>query len=290
MANLSSSTWPNPGGEMVGQDRPTLVLTGESTPVRSLIGDVVRQWRLLPLLASQDFHARYRSATLGLLWSVLLPLVQGGVLAIVFTQVVHVSAGVNYTVFIVAGITVWAYFLASLSAGSTAIVDTGAIAGKVYFPRLILPAVPAAANMVGFAISMGVAVLLAVGFGIPVRAHLLVLPLAMIGTFLLATLLSAVTTLLHVYFRDTRYVVQAVLLVWFYATPIFYPLSYAKGLRPLLEANPVTGIMQLVRWCFFGQADGLAVSVAVTAVWMAVLGVITVAAYARYERVACDRL
>ena len=65
-----------------------LELSGESTPVGELLRGLARSWRLLPMLAKQDYVARYRSAFLGLLWSVFLPLLQGAVLAVVFTHVV----------------------------------------------------------------------------------------------------------------------------------------------------------------------------------------------------------
>ncbi len=81
-----------------------LELSGESTPVSDLLRGVARSWRLLPMLAKQDYVARYRSAALGLLWSVFLPLLQGAVLAVVFTHVVRVRTDTpSYAVFVLAG-------------------------------------------------------------------------------------------------------------------------------------------------------------------------------------------
>src|SRR6201989_876306 len=104
-----------------------LELAGESTPVKDLLRGVARSWRLLPMLAKQDYVARYRSAMLGLLWSVFLPLLQGAVLAVVFTHVVRIhSDAPSYPVFVLAGMTAWAYLSTSWSLGSTAIVDSSA--------------------------------------------------------------------------------------------------------------------------------------------------------------------
>ncbi len=80
------------------------------------------------------------------------------------------------------------------------------------------------------------------------------------------------------------------MLVWMYATPIIYPLHLAKGLRPYIEANPVTGVVQLSHWCFLGSADGLGPSLVATGAWLVGLLTIAVLAFARYDRVACDRL
>jgi lipopolysaccharide transport system permease protein len=267
-----------------------LELDGRPTPVRVLLGDLLRARGLLVMLARQDFAARYRSAVLGLAWTVFLPLLQGAVLALVFTHVVKVHTDVPYAGFVLVGMATWGYLNGALSAASTSIVDGGALATKVYFPRLVLPSVAPTSGLVGYALSMVVAVGVSIGQQGEVHWQLVVLPAAMVLAFLLITSLSAVTALLHVWFRDVRYVVTALLLIAFYATPVIYPLSLAKGLEPYVIANPATGVVQLARWCVFGSADRVGVSVAVTAAWTVVLLVITVVSYARHERTACDRL
>lgn len=279
---------------VVGDGTPATVLelTGEATPVPTLLADLWRHRGLLPMLAAKDFHARYRSATLGVLWSVLLPLLQGAVFAVVFTKVVGVpvSPGVSYPIFVISGMVLWSFLTQSLSAGSTAIVDGGAIAGKVYFPRSILPAVPVLANTISLAIAQTTVLVLMPVFDVPFRSTLLLLPVAMALTALVATLLAEPLSLLHVYFRDVRYVVQAGLMVALYASPVIYPLDAAKGLRPLLLANPVSGPLQLARFAIFGEADALATSLAVTAAWSVVLAAAALAAFRRHERIAMDRL
>lgn len=269
---------------------PVLELDGRPTPVPRLLRDLWDARGLLAMLARQDFAARYRSAVLGLAWTVLLPLLQGAVLALVFTRVVRVHTPVPYAGFVLVGMAAWSYLNASLSAAATAIVDGGALATKVYFPRLVLPAVGPTSGLVGFAISLAVAVVVALVLSGQVHVQLLLLPVAMALAFVFVTVLSSLAALLHVWFRDVRYLVTALLLVAFYATPVIYPLSLARGLRPLVVANPATGVLELTRWCVFGTADSLVASVAVTLGWTAVLGAATLAAYSRLERVACDRL
>ena len=275
-----------------GTPATVLELTGEATPIRVLLRDLWRHRDLLPMLAAKDFHARYRSASLGVLWSVLLPLLQGAVFAVVFTRVVGVPVddGVSYPVFVISGMVLWSFLTQSLSAGSTSIVDGGAIAGKVYFPRSILPAVPVLANVPSLCIAQGSVLGLMAVFGVPFRVSLLLLPVAMALTAAVATLLAEPLALLHVYFRDVRYVVQAALMVALYASPVIYPLEAAEGLRPLLLANPVTGPLQLARFAVFGEADALGTALAVTAAWVAVLAVGTLLAFRRHERIAVDRL
>lgn len=275
-----------------GKPQTVLELTGETTPIPALLQDLWRHRGLLPMLAAKDFNARYRSASLGVLWSVFLPLLQGAVFAVVFTRVVRVpvTPGTSYPVFVISGMVLWSYFTQSLLAGSTSIVDGGAIAGKVYFPRLILPAVPVLANAISFAISAVSLVVLMAVFDVPYRGSLLLLPVAMALVAALTTLLASLLTLLHVYFRDVRYAVQATLLVALYASPVIYPLHQADELEPIVLANPVTGPLQLARYAIFGEAERLAIAVAITLAWVAALATGALFAYRRHERIAVDRL
>ncbi|MHB8340121.1 MAG: ABC transporter permease [Mycobacteriales bacterium] len=270
--------------------RPVLELTGERTPILILLGDALRHWRLLVLFARQDFQSRYRSASLGLLWSVLLPLVQAVVLAVVFSKVVRVVTTDNYPTFVLSGMAVWSYLQQALQNGSTAIVDRSDIASRVYFPRLLLPAMPATGGLVTLAIfaaiTLGVALALGVRPGLSIFAALPAVALA----YAVAVVFSAAAALAHVYFRDVRYLVTAALLVAFYATPVFYQLSRARGLAPLLEANPATGPIQLIRFALFGHADKLAPSLLACVGWLVVVGVGVLLAYRSRERVACDRV
>lgn len=258
--------------------------------MRALLADLVQRRALVVMLARQDFAARYRSAVLGLTWTVALPLLQGVVLAVVFTRVVRVETDVPYVGFVLVGIATWAYANASVATGSTSIVDGGALATKIYFPRLVLPAVAATANLVGYAISMAVGVVVALVQVREVHPHLLLLPVAMALAYLLVVAFSALAGLLHVYYRDVRYVVTAVLLVAFYATPVIYPLELAGGLEPLVLANPMTGVVQLTRWCVFGEAESLGAGLLWSVGWLVALTLVVLRAYSRHERTACDRL
>jgi ABC-type polysaccharide/polyol phosphate export permease len=160
----------------------------------------------------------------------------------------------------------------------------------VYFPRAIQPLVAPAANLPGFAISLAVVVGLMVVFDVPLRATLLLLPVAMLLVVLLACLFSMLVALLHVYFRDVRYLLQAALLGWFYATPLFYSIDMARRLKPLVIANPLVGAIQLARYALFARAQELGASLVATGAAIGMMTVIALLAYARFDRVAADRM
>ena len=92
------------------------------------------------------------------------------------------------------------------------------------------------------------------------------------------------------YFRDVRFLVQAALLVWFYVTPIIYPLSFVGGLRTVIELNPMTGVVTLFHAAVVG-ADGAWVrSILVAVASTVVLVAVAVAAYRRHDRLFVDEL
>lgn len=284
--SLTTSSQPAPGGP-----RRVLDLSGERTTARDLLRGVVRDGHLLPMLARQHYRAQYRSASLGLLWSVFLPLLQGAVLAVVFTRVVRIETDQPYGVFVIAGMTTWAYMNQSLSLASTSIVDTKDLAARVYFPRMLLPAIAPSANLPGFGVSMVVVGGLALVYDVTPTWRLLLLPVAMLVCSLLVVTMAEILAIGHVYFRDLRYVVTAALLILFYGTPVFYPLELAPGvLRPIIEANPFTGAVQLVRWTFLPTLEGVGRPVAITGGWIVVLMVVGVLLFRRHERIAADRM
>ncbi len=268
-----------------------LELTGESTPLRRLVGDLWAKRDLLLMLARKDFSARYRSSKLGLAWSVFVPLLQGIVLAVVFTKIVKVPSNDDYVAGVIAAVPLWTYFGTALGTGSTSLVDAGPVATRVYFPRLLVPAVPPMANMPAVGISMIVGLGVLGVRGGDLRLTQLLLPAPVLLAAVLTFGFAALASLLHVYFRDVRYLVQAGLLVWFYGTPVFYPLELAPPtLRPLILANPITGVMQLLRYALFGRASYLAIALASSIAWVIVLLTLVLVTYRRHDRIAVDRL
>lgn len=269
---------------------PVLELTGERTPPGRLLADVWRSRQLLVMLSREDFLARYRSARLGLLWSVAVPLLQGGVMALVFTRVVPIESADDYVTQVIATVAFWSFVGSPLAQGSASIVAAGPVATRIYFPRLILPAVAPTVAVPGLATSLLFVIGLMAIRGIDLTWTVLLLPIAGVVAWSFCALAGAVLAMLHVYFRDVRYLVQAGLLIWFYITPIVYPLEFASSVRALVVANPVTGVMQLVRFAIFGRATDLGLTVTVTGFWIVALAVFAVVGYSRHERIAADRL
>ncbi|HVX68599.1 MAG TPA: ABC transporter permease [Mycobacteriales bacterium] len=282
MANSSTAT----SGAAV------LDLTGERTPISVLLRDLRRQRHLLVMLANRDFKAKYRSTNLGLVWAVLLPLIQGTVLALVFTHVVHIQARTaSYPVFVLAGMATWTYLSSSVQSATTSILDQSDIAGRIYFPRMFLPGVAILAAAPGLLASLIVVIPISVVLGVTPTWHFVALPLGWLLAVVTVYAIGAPLALLNVYFRDVKYFVVAALQALLYGSPVIYPLDLLGDYKAILYANPASGIIELVRWSFdVNGKDPVLAPLAGTAVWIIVMTGVTVIAYARQERLACDRL
>jgi len=266
-------------------------LEGESTPVRVLVKQIWGCRGLWAMLARKDFFVRYRRASFGLLWAVVLPLLQAVVLAIVFSRVGKIHTGnINYIVFIFSGNISWNFFSTVFGAGSTAIVDNAAMTAKIYFPRALLPLVAAGSTLYGFSITVVILLGMCIVTGVPLGVSVLLLIPAIILMIVLAEAFALVFSALHVYFRDMRFVVSAMQTVWFYVTPIIYPLSLVGKLGTFLRINPVTGIVEMFRAATVGADPRWVASLWWTLGWTVGLLIIATLLHRRFNRVFADLL
>jgi ABC-type polysaccharide/polyol phosphate export permease len=263
---------------------------GPSSP-RQLAAAIWASRELIGTLARKEFFVRYRRASFGVLWAAGLPLIQATVLSVVFSHVVRVHTQASYPVFVFTGMCVWTYFTNTVTLGSTSIVDNSSLTNKIYFPRAVLPLVQVRSNLYGLAINVAIVIALALGFGDGIDLHILVLVPATILLVLLCAAAVLSLAALHVYFRDIRYIVQAVFTGLLYLTPVFLPLQrYPTALRGVVLANPATGIAQLFHLAVEGSADRWGTAVLITGGWTIVLAVAAVWLHCARDRVMADLL
>ena len=266
-------------------------LTGRPLPLRRLVADVWDARQLLVVLARKDFYVKYRRASFGMLWAVGLPLFQAGVMALVFSNVIDIHTGTSYPVFVFSGFLGWTFFSTTLSAASTSIVDGATMSSRIYFPRAVLPLAAVATNLYGFVINIGVLFVLCLLFDVSLSADVLLLVPATVLMTALTVAFALLTSAMHVYFRDVRYIIVAAVTAWFYITPVLYPIELASGaLETLIRLNPVTGVVELFRAATVGADPGWLGTVGITCVWIVVVGVIATALQHRFDRVFSDLL
>lgn len=249
---------------------------------------------VLGALAAKDFKTRYKRASFGMLWAVALPLLQSFVLAFVFSRVGKFGreiGDVGFAAYVLSGMVAYAYFSGSLLSAATSVVDGAGLAEKVWFPRAVLVLVPILSNFVGFGVSTVLALALAPALGGHLSATtLLIVP----GAALLVCFTSAiglVLSALYVYFRDVKFIVQAAMLVWLYATPVIYdPASLLGQSAGWLDLNPLTGIVGLFHAAVGVEGVPLLRPVLVSVGYTVLLGVAGIDAHRRHDRLFVDQL
>jgi homopolymeric O-antigen transport system permease protein len=266
-------------------------LRGETSSLRTIVSQIWKSRDLLVMLAKKDFFARYRRAAFGTAWAVALPLFQAVVLAFVFTHIVRFKAAVNYPTFVFSGILPWTFFSTALTAAATSIVDGQALATKIYFPRAILPLATVASNLFAFLPNILVLFGMELIFGVGIGPRAILLIPATLLMIVVTAAFGLVFSAAHVYFRDVRYILQAGLLAWFWASAVFYPLTLARGLlRTLIMINPVTGIVTMFRAATVGGDPGWTTSAWYALGWVGALLVLAAALHRRFDRVFVDLL
>jgi lipopolysaccharide transport system permease protein len=189
------------------------------------------------------------------------------------------------------GMVPWSYFNNTLVAASTSIVDGSGLSTRIYFPRAVLPIVSVLANLYGYVITLAITLILCPILGVGLGLHTLWLVPATVLVVAVTAGTCLVTSALHVYFRDVRYIITAAVIGWFYLTPIFYPLGYAHGvLHTIISINPLTGVVELMRRATAGVDPGWRMAVAASLVWAVGLTGLGALLHRRFNRVFTDLL
>jgi ABC-type polysaccharide/polyol phosphate export permease len=270
-----------------------LVLDGRPTPTATLLRQIWGARGLINMLARKNFYVRYRRAFLGMLWAVGLPVIQAAVMALIFSRFRRGEApGGSFPAYVISGYMVWSYFSNVVSTGATAVVDGASLSSRIYFPRAVLPLVQVLTNLHGFGFAAVVMSAIALAMRGEVEPTLPLLAVAVLLMVVMSASLSLVLSAVHVYFRDTRYIVTAIMQPWFFLTPIIWsPSQLPDTLADIVRFNPAAGFVQLTHLAIVGEmSDGWEVSVASAVVTTLVLGIAALRLHTRFDRVFADRL
>jgi len=183
-------------------------------------------------LTLRDLRGRYKRSLLGWSWSMVNPLATMLIFTLVFGYLLKVKvppgrpSGLNvFALFLLCGLLPWNYLANAMNGSMAVVLGNSSLIKKVYFPREVLVASSIASSMVSFFIELGVlavALVLAGNFIFPWIVPVLVL--VAVQTMFVAGI-GLIVGVVNVYFRDTQYLVGIVLQLWFYLTPVVYPVS-----------------------------------------------------------------
>jgi lipopolysaccharide transport system permease protein len=206
--------------------------------------DLVWAWTVRTL------RGRYQQSALGWLWAIIQPVATVAIFAVVFTRIVPVdTGGVPYILFSYAAVVPWTLLATSISDMAMSLVQNMNLVGKIYFPREALPIATLLARLADFGISFILLVILVAIYQIPVTpVGLLYLPLILLIQLALILGLGIGAAALNVFYRDVDPLLKLVTQIWFYASPILYPVSFVpEEWQWLYFLNPMSGIIAAYR-------------------------------------------
>lgn len=227
--------------------------------------DIWSHRELLGLLVRREIKARYKDSSLGLVWSLFRPLAQLLVYYFAIGEVLGVARQIpSFAIFVFVGLTTWGLFTEAVSSSTMSIVNNSGLVKKVYLPREIFPLSSIGGALFNFAVQFVVllaAILLLQEF--PMSFDLLFAPLSLAVILAWGTAIGLLLAALNVYLRDIQHLIEVLLVVLFWCSPIVYSFTFVHDmlngnwLEQLYLANPVTVAilgMQRALWSA-GAAD-----------------------------------
>lgn len=215
---------------------------------------------LILLFVRRDFVAQYKQTILGPLWFVIQPVLTALMFYIVFGKIASIpTQSVHQFLFYFTGLTIWSYFSECFTKTSNTFIANASLFGKVYFPRLSVPISIVISGLFKLFIQLLILILLIGIFTynglqkITLDWTIIFFPLYVVLIALLGLGLGILFSALTTKYRDLSFLLTFGVQLLMYATPIIYPLSFTSGkIHTLLTFNPLTSIVENVRYSIYG--------------------------------------
>jgi len=230
------------------------VITPKGLSLLDYLRDLVRYKQLLWAFSYRNIRAKYAQTTAGVLWALLNPLVSLLILGFVFGKVAKMDThGIDPFLFTVVGLSAWTYVSSVASWSGIAIVNAHSMITKIYFPRLILPLSTALVGLIDLIVVLILMLILFVMHDFVPSANILYLPFFLAAILMMGVIGGIWVSALCVRYRDFLHVVPFILRIGLYASPVAYSISAIEDrFRVFYFINPLTGLLEGFRWCFFG--------------------------------------
>lgn len=204
---------------------------------------------LLQQLVSRDFKVKYKRSVLGIVWSLLYPLLNMAVLALVFSKMFKFSTpGVNYLVYVLSGLVMFNYFSEASNLAMSSVVANFSLINKIYIPKYIFPLSKCLFVGINFLLTLIPLYIVIFATGTGINIYHLILPFAYICLFTFTLGFGLILATVSVFLRDMFYIYGIVITLWTYLTPIMYDISMiSEKLQFIFKLNPLYHYIHFIR-------------------------------------------
>lgn len=211
-------------------------------------------------LVAREIRRKYSRSKLGIIWSVLNPLLSMAVLSLIFSTMFRKSIE-NYPVYYLTGFLIWNFFTTATNTAMTALADNQMLILQVKLPRSVFPLARVCTAFVNYLYSLIAYLCILLFYRIPFTWHMLLYPVIVAMVFFFALGLSYILSVLYVFFGDVKHLYSVLLTLWMYLSALFYPLELLpEGMQVLIWQNPVYNFIAAARDCIlYGRMPGAAV-------------------------------
>ena len=207
---------------------------------------------ILRELVTKDFKLKYRRSVLGVIWSVLNPLLMMLVMSLVFSFFLRYDNIEHYPLYLIVANITWQVFADSTNAGMMSIIDAAPLLKKVRVKKAVFPVEKVLFSLVNFLFSLIAVVVVMLWEGVAPTPVMLLAPICIVLLMVFCVGLSLLLSALAVFFRDLIHLWSVLLMAWMYATPLFWPVSMIEqvpyhAVRVLMYVNPMYNFVTFMR-------------------------------------------
>ena len=217
--------------------------------------DLWRYRELFLILAWRDISVRYKQTIIGILWAIIRPLLTMVVFTVIFGRIAKLPSDgtAPYALMVFSAMLPWSLFSNALSESSNSLISNANLIGKIYFPRLIIPAATLVTAFIDFLISFIILIGMMIYYQFAPSLHILLLPFFIILALVASLGPGLWITALNVKYRDFRYIIPFVVQFGLYVSPVgFSSKVVPEQWRMLYNLNPMVGVIDGFRWCIMG--------------------------------------
>lgn len=210
--------------------------------------EIVKYRELIKNLVLRDLKIKYKGSVLGFFWSLLNPFLMLLVYTFAFDYVIRIRAVNNFPMFFMCAYLPWSFFHQSLSQSVTTLVDNANLIKKIYFPREILPISIVLSAFVNFLLTFIILFPALLVTNVKLGWMVSLLPVLLFLHVMFTIGLSQILAILYVKFRDIKHLLEVTLNIWFWVTPIVYPMSLVpEKLEQTYTLNPMAVFIEVYR-------------------------------------------